>query len=141
VPLNLTEIPTTPFAAAPSNDPDPLTATCIADSKLNKANLINRGIRDDLDARKKYANRAFWIVACWLMAILAIIFLQGFFGHMPLTVSITGCGVTLSASNPMFFFLSDSVLIALIGGTTASVIGILGFVMKYLFPTRGNRST
>lgn len=140
MPLNINEIPATPFSAAPSNEPDPLTATCIADAKLHKAILINQGILDDLRARKKYGNRAFWVVVVWLIAILGILVTQGFLGHTKPTATVTIFGITLSVSRPVIFFLSDGVLIALIGGTTASVIGILGFVMKYLFPSRGNRS-
>jgi hypothetical protein len=37
----------------------------------------------------------------------------------------------------MPFKLSDSIVLAMIGSTTANVLGILYIVAKYLFPNRG----
>lgn len=138
--MDLKLIPVVPFQAPPSKSPDPITATCIADAKLHQANLINQGIRNDIKARKKYAKRAFYIVVWWLIFMGILLLLQGFLGHSQKTDAVSFRGFSYTATRPSWFFLSDNVLIAAISGTTASVIGIFGFVMKYLFPTSGNSS-
>ncbi len=76
--------------------------------KIDQAN-------QDRDERKDYANRLYWVMVVWLIWIAVIIW--------------------KSAANgfPMFL-LSDSVLITLIGSTTASVIGVFLIVASYLFP-------
>lgn len=66
--------------------------------------------------RKKYALRIFVLVCCWLLVIVALLFLQGFFEPR---------GV---------FSLSDPVLIAVATTTTASVTAILVIVTRSLFP-------
>lgn len=88
------------------------------DRKLDKYDkeakrLHNFGFRQDLNARKKYAFRIFAIVTLWITAMLGILTLQGF--------SLYG------------FHLSDNVLLAAIGSTTATVIGMLLIVIRYLF--------
>lgn len=72
-------------------------------------------IHQDRAERKKYAERLFWLVVIWLMGIVIILFAQGIFGPLG------------------YFNLPDSVLIAAIASTTASVIAIFAFVAKYLF--------
>jgi len=79
--------------------------------------LHNVGLDQDIKERKKYAFRIFLLVAFWITAVLVIIILQGF----------SVCG----------FHLSDSILLAAIGSTTANVIGILIIVIKYLFSEKG----
>ena len=131
------QVPENPFSeAAPSDVPDAYTATCIEDAKLFKANLINKALRDDIKARKKYARRAFFLVVWWLVAMLVLLLLQGFFGHGERIISGEVFGVAFSITEPNIFFLPEGVLIAAIGGTTASVIGIFIVVMNYLFPRR-----
>lgn len=75
--------------------------------------------RQDVEARKGYANKLFILIAVWLAAILAILIAVGF-GQVG--------GLT--------FKLSDPVLLALIGSTTATVIGLFLVVVNYLFPQR-----
>jgi hypothetical protein len=79
--------------------------------------LQNIGLGQDIRARKKYAFRIFALVASWITAILAILLVQGF-GYKG-------------------FHLSDNVLLAAIGSTTANIIGVLLIVIKYLFGGRG----
>jgi hypothetical protein len=78
--------------------------------------LQNIGLDQDIRARKKYAFRIFLLVAFWITAVLAILILQGFCFHE--------------------FHLSDNVLLAAIGSTTANIIGMLLIVIKYLFGGR-----
>lgn len=72
-------------------------------------------IRQDREERKKYAERLFWLVVIWLTVIVTMLFVQGVLGPLG------------------YFSLPDSVLIATITSTTASVIAIFAFVAKYLF--------
>ena len=70
----------------------------------------------DREERKKYARLAYWLAVGWLIAIVVVVILQG-----------------LEAWG---FNLSDGVLITFIGTNTASVIGVLVVVVRYLFPRR-----
>jgi len=74
------------------------------------------GVQQDINERKKYAGRSFWLVTIWLALIGVIVSLQGF----------KVCG----------FELPTSVLLTLIGSTTGSVLGIFLIVSRYLFPRR-----
>ena len=137
----INQVPENPFLESPPSDvPDKYTATCIEAAKLNKANLINKALKEDIEARRLYANRAFYLVVCWLIAMLIILLLQGFLGHGEKTISGEFCGVTFSITEPNIFFLPEAVLIAAISGTTVSVIGIFVVVMNYLFPNRFRKS-
>ena len=69
----------------------------------------------DLGERKKYAFRIFALICVWLFALFVVLFFQGF--------------------SPWDFDLTNAVLLALIAGTTISVIGIFIIVAKYLFPS------
>ena len=75
-----------------------------------------RGINQDIDERKKYAHRSFWLVTGWLIAIGIIFIFQGFRFYG--------------------FSLEPEVLLALIGGTTTGIVGIFLVVSRYLFPRR-----
>lgn len=68
--------------------------------------------RQDTKERKKYATRIYWICVGWVGGIFTLLLLNGFGWH---------------------FHLSDSVLLAAIGSTTASILGIFYIVVKYLF--------
>jgi len=87
-----------------------------------------RGLRQDIDERKIYASKAFTMLCCWLVGVFVVVLLQGFFATGP-TSSLNGF------SSP-FFRLPDSVLLALLGGTTAGVISIFAIVANYLFPKK-----
>lgn len=66
--------------------------------------------------RKTYANKLFMLLCVYM----ALVFLVLFF-----------CGFSLFG-----FTLSDTVLVALITTTTANVIGIFAFVVRYLFHSK-----
>ena len=75
-----------------------------------------KGLQQDNQQRKLYANRVFGLLCGWVGGLFAVILLQGFATNM--------------------FRLSDNVLLALIGGTTVNIIGIFLVVVRYLFPKR-----
>lgn len=80
--------------------------------------LVLQGLEQDIGLRKQFAWYIFYLIVAWLAAAFLVLAFQGF--------SISICG--------HFFKLSDSVLLALIGGTTVNVLGIFVIVVRYLFP-------
>ncbi|MBB6109746.1 hypothetical protein SAMN05421821_105164 [Mucilaginibacter lappiensis] len=73
-----------------------------------------KGQRQDRRERKKYADSVFTLVAIWLMFVLLIFMWYGM-GKLQ---------------------YSDNVIIALLTTSTANVIFIFNFVMKYLFKSQ-----
>jgi hypothetical protein len=76
------------------------------------------GINQDRKERKRFANKLYWFLVCFISCVIILLFLCGF-----------GC---------LNFILTDSVLIALLTTTSANVIGIFIFVVKYLFYRQSN---
>lgn len=73
-----------------------------------------KSLKQDREQRKTYGNRLFKLVVVWLCVVAIILILAGFkIGQ---------------------FELPTSVLATLIGGATASVIGLFAIVATYLFP-------
>lgn len=68
--------------------------------------------KHDLEARKTHSKFVLWVIGIWLTIVLVIIFLGGFCPS---------------------FYIADSVLIALIGSTTANVLGFYVIILKYFF--------
>ncbi|MBN2019423.1 MAG: hypothetical protein JW749_04290 [Sedimentisphaerales bacterium] len=88
---------------------------------LDKKILENYRIHREIRLRRKYARRIFVLIVIWLAAMITIVLLQGsngsdFFGY------------------EICFKLSDNIVLALIGGTTANIFFIFHFVLKYLYP-------
>lgn len=88
----------------------------LAEIAGEKALLENLSLKQDIEARSDYASRIFWLIVVWLFAIFLVLIFEAWelFG----------------------FQLSDSVILALIGGTTASVLALFVVVAKYLFPEK-----
>lgn len=91
----------------------------LKEEELRKARLLNEALEgenksdtQDRGQRKGFAISVFALVSLYLAAVLTILFIQGF---------------------NKSFYLSDSVLITLLGTTTANVISILVIVVTYLF--------
>ena len=91
------------------------------DEERAYSQIKNDAFRQDSDLaraqRKKYADRIFVLLVVWLCTLVVILILSGF-------STLTG------------FNLTDTVLMTLIGSTTASMIGIFLIVANYLFPKR-----
>ncbi len=80
-------------------------------------NLTRQEISDriqDRNERKKYAYRTFIFLSVFTFLVLTIVFLAGF-------------------STQLNFELDNTVLIALITSSLASIVGIFILVMRYLF--------
>ena len=91
-------------------------------AELVKRDLKNKQLHQDIEQRRIYAKRLFCLICVWLVAV----------------------GLLLVANMfpwPMWgieWGLSDPVLLALIGGTTANVLGLFYIVLKYLFPNQSS---
>ncbi len=68
----------------------------------------------DREQRDKYAKKIFWVVVGYLAVVLLIVILGG----------------------AKVLFTTDTVLITLLGTTTANVISLLVIVAKYLFHSK-----
>jgi hypothetical protein len=105
-------------APAGPNEPDSETKKEGEDLARQERLTLLLGIRQDIEERKTYANRVFWLVVGWLVGGFALLVAQG-------------------ALSPWHWFnLDNTVLMAAIGGTTVNVIGIFIVVARYLFPRR-----
>jgi hypothetical protein len=89
------------------------------------------GLKQDIKERKTYAQQTFRLICVWLIGVFFLLLLQGFLGPNPTYIKFPS-GYELNIK----FNLADNVLIAVVGGTTASVIGIFVYVVKYLFQKR-----
>jgi hypothetical protein len=135
--VDISLIPLLPFSGSPPpNIPDPETSASIKDAKLRRHNLLNQLLADDIRARRLYAAATFVLVVLWILGIFLILMLQGFLGHGGQVVSGQIFDLKYTITKQSIFSLSDGVIIATIGGTTASIIGIFMVVMKNLFPKR-----
>lgn len=83
--------------------------------------LANQAIGQNTEERKKCAMRFLMLACAWVLIVALILFLQGFCAQ--------GC-------RSVRFSLSDSILLAAIGSTTANIFGILYVVAHYLFPKK-----
>jgi hypothetical protein len=103
--------------APPPQEPELARAYYIGEvqkAELEKQTLANAALRQDTAHRDKWGKRVFPLCAAWLLAVVAILVLQGFKIHS--------------------FHLDNSVLIAFIGTTTVDVLGLGYIVANYLFP-------
>jgi hypothetical protein len=85
-----------------------------ARADLVNLNLQNRSLFDDLEARKKFATRIFWLTVGWLIAVLVI-------------VVWSGAG---------WLRLDTKIVLGLIGSGSVNVLTLFGSVTGYLFPKR-----
>lgn len=79
--------------------------------------VANRGLR------KEYASKVFIFMCAWSALVFLIVILDALTYNPPIGVQ-----------KDLSFRLSSSVMTTLIGGTTVSVIGLVGFIVKGLFP-------
>lgn len=77
-----------------------------------------RSLIQDIQERKSYASKIFFMVVGWLIIILAIIILGG-----------------IETNNGRILKISDTVILALIGSTTINITTFFVIVTKYLFPS------
>jgi len=98
------------------NVPDDKTREEAEDLDRAQKEAELESFRQDIGARKQYANRIFILICAWLISMLVLLLLEGF----------RICG----------FNIADRVLITAITGTTLNVLGIFIIVANYLFPKK-----
>ncbi len=104
-------------------------------AKADRAEEYVKILEQDRGERSKYANKLFTLICVWLVVITVLIIGSGYKNDMDTTVrNREGKVVRRIVTSPQFE-LSDTVLLALIGGTTASVLGLFVIVANYLFNT------
>ena len=97
-------------------DPDSETSDEIDDLDRAAKQALVDGAKQDIAERKKYAKYIYRLTVGWLILMGVILVAQG--------LGIQG------------FHLDNSVLIALVTTTTGGIVGLLGFVVTYLFKTK-----
>ena len=102
----------------PPDSPDELSQREEDYTERRAADARIRQLEQNIEERKKYANRIYWLVCSWLVFVGLVVLRNG--------VQIPIAWIP--------FGLSDGVLIALITTTTINVIGVFLFVVRYLFP-------
>jgi hypothetical protein len=80
-------------------------------------NILLVELAQDAGNRRRYADSLWWLVVFWLGGIAIFLGVDGI---------LHACGIK--------DFLSDAVILALIGGTTASVLALFTIVAHFLFP-------
>jgi hypothetical protein len=88
------------------------------DQEFEKILIVE--LAQDTGNRRRYADSLWYLVVSWLSGIAIILAVEGIF-HL---------------RDPTKDFLSEKVILALIGGTTASVLALFTIVAKFLFPEK-----
>lgn len=104
--------------------PEPKPATVASEQLSLDLALAEEQIHElsqTRELRKRFARRVFYLVAFWLALVGYVVLAQGF-------------GVGFGDYGR--FHLDNSVLIALITTSTATVIGVLAIVLNHFFPKR-----
>lgn len=105
-----------------------------------RKDLENQSLYSDIKAREKYADSLFQLVSWWLSAILMILLFQGFYGKDGATLDWYIWDAGPHFHTVLRFNLETEVMLALIGGTTASILALFTFVVQYLFPKPDSKS-
>jgi hypothetical protein len=97
---------------------------------LQRSQLEVVALRTDIAERQKYGLRLFKLIVGWLALVLFTVWCAAAQIRAPQWEWLAYVPVVTE------FKMSDAVLLTLIGSTTANVIGLLVFVVRYLFPNR-----
>lgn len=90
-------------------------------------------LKQDRLERQKYAKYLFKLVCAWLLGVYSIIILGGL-SASTIRIDVDDIPHLERIDGLPKFELSDTVLLALIGGTTVNVLGLFIIVANYLFP-------
>ena len=101
-------------------DPDTYRVVSWEQAALDSAERQEslEGIKQNREERKLYAKHYYGLVRGWVIAIIVLVLVHGVLAALKLD------------------FLSDAVLMTLLGTTTATVISIIYIVANYLFPKK-----
>ena len=102
---------------------DNLSAEETIDIEFHKDELLSERINDIIhyrELRKEYAYKVFMFMCIWCVLTFSILIIKGSLHK---------------------FDLSETVLVTLTGGTTVSVIGLVGFIIQGLFNSNNHYRT
>ena len=94
--------------------PDPLTEDEEINYEAQRQKLFNKGLKQNIKERKKYAKSIYFLIIGWLIGVFILLVFNGF-GEL------------------IHFKLSEKIMITLISGTTINILGIFIIVVNYLF--------
>lgn len=94
-----------------TDNPDPETQKILSDLQLVRIQYENNSFINDISARKSFGKCIFDFTLVWLLMVLVIFIAVG-----------KGC-----------LYYSDNILITFLTTTTATAVGLLVIVFKYLF--------
>jgi hypothetical protein len=99
-----------------SDEPDPPTKLETEEIDIDHKRAELESFRQDTGERKRYAKNIFVLTCIWVGGIYVLMLLDGF-------------GV-------WSFKLSNSIMLAAIGSTTANIVGVFLIVTRYFFPKK-----
>lgn len=102
-----------PPDSEPSRKPDAGAKAELAALEVRRLQEEVKSLRNDTKARKKYAEKIFQLAWIWLAGVSILLLMQGF--------------------QPLGWHLADSVLVTLVAGATAGVLGLMASVLAYIF--------
>lgn len=97
---------------------------------LEKEQLEGR--RQDRTERQKYARHLFCLICTWLVGVYLILILDGI-NESKIRISPRNDINVENVEIVAKFDLPDTVILALIGGTTINILGLFVIVANYLF--------
>lgn len=100
---------------APQKSADSLSQEEDYAQDKEKKRIELEGLRQDIQERKKYADKIYKLIVFWLLAIFLLVLINGFCSAFDL------------------FSLSTAVMTTIVGGTTVNILGIFYIVANYLF--------
>ena len=98
----------------PEASSDSLAVDEAKDLEIKRLTLENQNLEQNIDLRRRWANKAFYFTASIIVGVFAIVSIDAVFEG---------------------FEVHESVLIALITGVAVESIGITAIVARYLFPS------
>lgn len=105
----------------------------LGNAKADAAEEYVKVLKQDREERGKYADKLFNLICTWLIVISLLIIGSGYKNDLDTTITNSSGKIIRETTTPPRFELSDKVLLALIGGTTASILGLFVIVANYLF--------
>jgi hypothetical protein len=96
------------------------------------------GLTQDRLERKTYAGKIFTLICCWLGGVFFLLIMAGFGRSFPPEFHFNVGSWGFEYKGNITFFIGDKVLMTIVGGTTATVLGLFVIVANYLFPKRIN---
>ncbi len=100
----------------PAAQPDAKTREWEDDLDRDHRQALVDELTQNIGHRKLYAALLYGLLCFWLLAMVVLLFFQGF-------------------GNCLGFYLSDPVLIAALATTTVNIIALFVVVAKYIFPS------